>query len=58
MVVEDSTAKRVNVSRTLGGDEMKKYRIRERSIFDYARYGFVGFVFGMVMAAVASTVPL
>ena len=35
---------------------MKKYRVREGSIFDYARYGFVGLVFGMVMAAVASTV--
>lgn len=37
---------------------MKKYRVRQGSIFDYFRYGFVGLVFGMVMAAVASTVSL
>ena len=37
---------------------MKKYRVREGRFFDYVRYGFVGLVFGMVMAAVASTVPL
>lgn len=28
---------------------MKKYRIRENSIFDFTRYGFVGAVFGIVM---------
>ena len=41
-----------------GGNIMKKYRVREGSFFDYFRYGFAGFVFAMVMAAVASTVPL
>lgn len=35
---------------------MKKHRIREGSILDYARYGFAGLTFAMVMAAVASTV--
>ena len=33
-----------------------KYKVREGSIFDYARYGFVGLVFGLIMAAVANTV--
>lgn len=29
---------------------MKKYRVREGSIADYARYGLAGFVFFMVLA--------
>lgn len=34
---------------------MKKYRVREGSIFDYARYGFVGLLFGLIMAFITST---
>ena len=35
---------------------MKKYRVREGSFIDYFRYGMVGLVFGMIMAAVMNSV--
>lgn len=35
---------------------MKKYRVREGSIIDYARYGFTGLIFGLIMAYIANTV--
>lgn len=28
---------------------MKKYKVREGSIIDWARYGFAGLVFGVIM---------
>ena len=28
---------------------MKKYRVREGSIIDYARYGLAGLIFGLVL---------
>lgn len=34
---------------------MKRYRVREGSIIDYFRYGMVGLIFGLAMAAVANT---
>lgn len=35
---------------------MKKYRVREGSIIDYTRYGFVGLLFGLAMAAAMNSV--
>lgn len=34
----------------------KKYKVREGSFIDYTRYGLVGLIFGLVMAAVMNTV--
>lgn len=34
---------------------MKKYRVREGSIIDYARYGLAGLLFALIMAWVTST---
>ena len=34
---------------------MKKYRVREGSIADYARYGLVGLVFGLLLAIATMT---
>ena len=33
---------------------MKKYRIREGSIADYARYGFTGLIFFVGLALIAA----
>lgn len=33
---------------------MKKYRVREGSIFDYFRYGFTGLVFGLILAVITN----
>lgn len=37
---------------------MKRYKVREGSFIDYFRYGMVGLIFGIVLAAVAGTVPM
>lgn len=34
---------------------MKKYRVREGSMFDYARYGIAGAVFGVIMGIVTNS---
>lgn len=34
---------------------MKRYRVREGSFIDYARYGLVGLLFGLIMAWVTTT---
>ena len=55
-VAKGSTVQRVSNSRMLGGNTMKKYRIREGSFIDYFRYGAAGFVFFMMIALASSTV--
>lgn len=38
---------------------MKKYKVREGSIFDYFRYGMVGLIFGVIMGiAINSVYPM
>lgn len=34
---------------------MKRYRVREGSIADYARYGLTGLVLGLLLAIVANS---
>ena len=34
---------------------LKKYRVREGSIFDYFRYGAVGLIFGVIMGIVINS---
>ena len=50
-----STTSHVKVLRTLGGNAMKRYRVREGSIFDYARYGITGAIFGVLMGIVINS---
>ena len=54
----DSIAVRVTASRmseSKGETIMKKYRIREGSIADYARYIIAGLMFGVFMGIVINT---
>ena len=54
-----STVLPVKDSKTSGGDTMKKYRIREGSIADYARMFGVGAVFwGLLLAMAAQNYPM
>lgn len=51
----DLTVRPVRDSRILGGNTMKRYRVREGSIADFARYILVGLVFGVIMGIVINS---
>lgn len=52
---EDLTVRPVRASRILGGNTMKRYRVREGSIADFARYILVGLMFGVIMGLVINS---
>ena len=54
-----STVLPVKDSKTSGGDTMKKYRVREGSIADYARMFGVGALFwGLILAMAIQNYPM